>query len=379
MIVRVEARVIGAPIDEPVLLSFGVLRHRFMVLLEIETADGLVGYGESWVNWPPWAHVERAAAYDLVVAPELLGRDASGIAGLVEDLESVLMPMGHQAGTVGAVQQAISGVDLALWDLEGKRAGSGVAGLLGPPARHVEVYASSVGPGSNVEAVCERLVGRGFRTIKVRVGFDRDGDRELLRRVRTTVGDGVRLIADANRAWGLSDAIDMARVLRRYDVHLVEEPLVRPTMGDLERLHTRTGIKVAMGENIYSHDAFARLLASPAIGALQPDLTKNGGLTRGRLIGAAAEEAGVSLMPHCYGGPFGFVASLQLMSGAGLDGAVEYPVEPQAPFWDMLSSPPEVIDGRVVVPDGPGLGVNPHARWVEQHEQVVDVRSRVPR
>ncbi len=355
-IVDLRAIVVRAPVEEPVRLSFGTLDHRLTVFVEVELANGMIGVGESWVNWPPWAHVERVTAYEEGLRPLLIGRDALQIGSIRRLLESRFSPMSRQAGAVGPMHQAISGVDLALWDLSGKITGKSVAELCGGRRSTVPVYASSIGPGSQVESTCEALVDVGFSTVKVRVGFGRDTDRELLSKVRACTGDGFVIIADANRAWTLDEAREMADVLLEHGVSLIEEPLQDPTLVAIERLHDFTGLPVAMGENLYDEDEFLRFAESPAIGALQPDVTKNGGLSLVRAVGAIAATTGCTLMPHCYGGPLGFIASVHVMAGLGLDSPVEFPVGPSAPFWNMVDGQPAIHDGIVEVGEGPGFG-----------------------
>ncbi len=364
-IVDLRAHAISVPIGEPVRLSFGTLDKRRVILVEVELADGTVGYGESWVNWPPWAHAERLAAYSQGLRPMIVGRDARDIDRIRADLEGYLYPMGRQAGAGGPAHQALSGIDLALWDLAGKLSGCSAANLCGGSSGRVGVYASSIGPGPNAEAVCRQVIADGFSTVKLRVGFGREQDRDLLERVRSCLGDRITLIADANRAWTLAEAEEMCGILGEYSVGLIEEPLVDPDLRDFERLHDATGLEVAVGENLYEAEEFSSHLASRAIGALQPDVTKNGGFTFVRSIGEMASARGVPLMPHCYGGPLGFFASVHLMAGSGFPGAVEFPIGPSAPFWEMAGGAPEVRDGWIEISSGSGFGFLPGWKWME--------------
>lgn len=363
IIVDLRATALCAPLGEPTKLSFGTLSRRMTVLIEIELANGIIGFGESWVNWPPWAYVERIAAYEQGIRPLLLGQDARAIGSINDLLADSLIPAGQQAGAVGPMHQAISGVDLALWDLAGKLAGRSVADLCGGRAATVPVYASSIDPGSDIESTCRDLAGVGFSEVKVRVGFGIEADRDLLRRVRKCVGADFGIIADANKAWTIDEAQRMAGVVAEFGVEMIEEPLAHPSLQSIERLFESSGLRIAVGENLYEEAEYRRLGESPAVGALQPDATKNGGFSFMRRIAAITDAVDCALMPHCYGGPLGFLASVHLMAGLGLSGSVEFPVGPGAPFWDLIGGAPTVRNGKVEVPQGPGFGFAPDWDW----------------
>lgn len=343
-------------LDEPVHLSFGKLDRRHIVMVEIETEGGVVGYGESWINWPPWAHLERVAAYEHFIGPLLIGRDAADRHGVRESLLDVLQPIGEQAAAMGPVIQALSGVDIALWDIAAKERGRSVRDLLGSEQASVPVYASSLFPESDVRADARRLRAQGFDAVKVRVGFDAGRERDLLGGLHLLRSEGFTIFADANRAWTLEEAERAGLRLVEYGVTLIEEPLRRFSVRDAERLYEATGLKVAIGENIYSLDEIEELAASPAVGAIQPDVTKNGGFSFLLAAGEIAVRSGVPVMPHCFGGPLGFLASCHALAGLGAVGSVEYPIPPHAPFWPLAGGPPAVTGGRVDVSGDVGFG-----------------------
>ncbi|MGH9151478.1 MAG: mandelate racemase/muconate lactonizing enzyme family protein [Acidimicrobiales bacterium] len=363
-IVDVRGRALRVAIAEPVRLSFGTLDHRFVVLIEIELANGVIGIGESWVNWPAWAAYERLVAYEHGLRSRLLGRDAGCISLLRQELVAELQPGARQAGALGPLLQAISGVDLALWDALGKTKGMSVAGVHGQIRDSVPVYASSIGPGPDLDRSCEYVIEAGFIALKLRVGFGRDTDRDVIRRVRRNVGGNFDIIADANRAWTLEEAIQTGRMLADHGIELVEEPLTRSDLKSLEQFHSETGLGVAVGENLYDSSQFAAVLGLEGIGAIQPDVTKCGGFSLAHQVAEMAASSGVAVMPHCYGGPLGFLASLHLMATMDVEGSVEYPFGPSVPFWKMIGSPPQIRDGRVDVPTGSGFGFRPDRDWI---------------
>ncbi|MGA8113464.1 MAG: mandelate racemase/muconate lactonizing enzyme family protein [Actinocatenispora sp.] len=356
-IVDARLRVLRAEVPDGIAASFAPLRHRSMVLVELRTADGTVGHGESWVNYPSWAPVERAATLREGVFPLLLGAGAADIAGLHRRLTTALWPVARQWGAPGPVTQAISGVDLALWDLRGRATGTSAGRLLGDRVRDsAPVYASAIGPDAPTDtaAACRR---DGHGAVKVKLGFGRRTDEQVLSAVRAAVGPDVALYADANQAWSVAEATAMAPILTGYDVRWIEEPVAGNALADLEDLHRATGLVIATGENLYGRDAFRAYSDSPAVAVLQPDVAKTGGLTEAVAIAGYAGARGKLVIPHLYGGALAYAATLQLAACAPAVTAVEYDVRHNPLRDPLLVDPPRPDRGTVPLPDRPGLGV----------------------
>jgi L-alanine-DL-glutamate epimerase-like enolase superfamily enzyme len=356
VIADVRIRTLTAPLDAPVKMACGTITRRTMALIEVESADGAVGYGESWVNHPPWAIVERRATIAEGIAPLLIGEDPARISALRARVLGELAGPARQWGAQGPLMQALSGVDAALWDLLGKSAGLPVSCMVGGRVRdEVPVYASGLGP-DNVAAMAERCAGEGFTAVKVRVGFGPGVDEASLGAARDVLGPDAELMADANQAWTLAEAVRMAPVLRDADVAWVEEPIRGDSLAELEEFHRRTGLTVASGENVYGSAAFLPYLQSPESLILQPDVSKTGGLSEALPIAHLASAAGKPVMPHLYGGALAWAATLQFAAAAPAVRAVEFDVRPNPLRDSLLAGHPTVNGGVACIPPGPGLG-----------------------
>ena len=357
-IARVTFRALRAPAGDGLAMSFAPLRQRSAALVILETADGLAGVGESWVNHPPWALAEREQTIQQGLAPLLTGQDARDPRAVHARLLRELLPVARQWGAPGPIWQAISGVDIALWDLLGRAAGQPACVLVGGARirERVPVYASSLGP----DAVSEQAAAcrdAGFSTVKLRVGFGRGTDLANLRAARQAAGDAVTLFVDANQAWDLDEAIGIAPELRRHGVTIVEEPIAGDRLEELEEFHRRTGLLVATGENTYGARALAPYLASPAVAIVQPDVSKTGGLTEAFEVCRLAAGTGTAVWPHMYGGAIGFAATLQLAACGPDVGQVEYDVRANPLRDPLLIDAPAPAGGVIGLPGGPGLGV----------------------
>jgi L-alanine-DL-glutamate epimerase-like enolase superfamily enzyme len=326
--------------------------------VEIE-ADGVVGIGETWINYPSWAEKERFATMIDGVGPLLLGMDASSPDIVQEKLTHALLPVGRQWGAVGPIWQAISGVDIALWDLRGKAASTSSSNLLeGQEARNntVSAYASGVGP-DNVTALCERALEAGYTAIKVKIGFGKERDRAILEEARSAIGDDVKILADANQAYELDDAIALCAALEKFDIGWLEEPIAGDGVQDLQTLHDRTGIPIATGENVYGVKAFDSYIDSGGIRFIQPDLTKSGGLTVAHKVAMKAASTTCDVAPHCYGSAVGVAASMQIAAANRGVTWMEMDVRENPLREDLLEDPFELRDGLLSIPQGPGLGI----------------------
>lgn len=355
---EVRLRVLSAALGEPVAMSFGRLGARRLVLVEVVGDDGQVGRGETWANYPAWAWAERLATLAEGVAPRVLGRRVDQLPALHHDLLRELEPLARQAGTPGLLFQALSGIDLALWDLAARSDGMAIAERAGGRVHDaLPAYASGVGP-DRVEELLDTAVEAGFRAVKLRVGFGREADRRALQVARRRVGDEVDLFVDANQAWTLAEALRMAPVLRDAGVAWVEEPLRHNPVAELGRFVEQTGLAVACGENSYGRSGFAELLTSGARPLLQPDVTKTGGFSEVLPICRMAEGLGLDVAPHFYGNAVGWLATLQL--GAACPGVtwVELDIRPNPLRDGLLAEAPKLTDGAVEVPTGPGLGAS---------------------
>ena len=351
------------PIDTPVRMSFGALERRVMAVVEVEATDGSSGLGETWANHPTWVLQERSATVACGIRPLLRGAvvdllDVAGsIAAVQGSLVAALWPRGRQWGAPGAVLQAVSGTDQALWDLAGRLRGQGVCDMAGGRRRaRVPVYASGIGPDDVAAQVasCRRM---GLTAVKLRVGFDADVDRANLAAARRALGADGELLVDVNQAWSLDTALAMADALTSAGVAWVEEPIADGTLQDWAALHRRTGLAIAVGENVYGRQAWSAVLASPDVAVVQPDVSKQGGITEMLWICARAQELGTVVEPHLYGGALAYAATLQVAACCPVVRRVELDVRPNPVRDGLLVDVPSIVDGEVVVPEGPGLGV----------------------
>jgi D-galactarolactone cycloisomerase len=326
----------------------GVYNHeRRTLLVRLVSSDGVVGWGETYAL-PGFRAALEAAAERLVGAP----------------VDRAVAP--ERPASPAAIAAA-SALELALHDLIGKTLGVPAYRLLGARLRdRVPVYASGflyrpdALPAVLWPEEAERLVRRGFRALKLRIGaFDPADELPLLAALRHELPDDVELMVDAWGAYTLPTAIEVAAVLADLGVRWFEEPAgPRETYPGYEALHAVSRVPIAGGEALTSVPAFEQLLDRRVLDVVQPDPSLCGGLAATAAVARLAAERGVECAPHTWNGGVMAAATLHLLATLDTPRPVlEYDTTENPFVRDLLSNPPELVDGCFTVPDAPGLGV----------------------
>ena len=358
-ILRAEAIPVSVPfeIGGPKPTFAGVPRQMDILLIRIETDGGIVGWGEAF-GYGIWPATRQA--FEKLVAPSVIGKDEADIAGLSDSLQRLL----HILGRGGAGMYALSGLDIALWDIAGKAAGKPLGALLGS-VRHTSLplYASLMryGTADLVARNTTEALKHGYQAIKLH-----EVGSEQVRAARTAMGAGPALMMDVNCPWTVAKSLAMADEVRDCDLLWLEEPVWPPEdFAGLAQVRRQCGIRIGAGENNMSAPHFAQMFEAGAVDFAQPSVTKIGGVTEFMKVVALAQEHRVAVMPHSpYFGP-GLLATLHIMSTFAEETMVEYS------FADLGASPMgdaiAIRDGRIAVPQGPGLGRDPDMAVVDRY------------
>ncbi|HEV3119590.1 MAG TPA: mandelate racemase/muconate lactonizing enzyme family protein [Gemmataceae bacterium] len=333
-------------------------------IIEVLTDEGLTGIGSAMTSK---ALIEASVK---LLRPLLIGERPDEPARVSEKLRQSLFWQGRG----GAVEHAISGIDIALWDLMGKICNQPVARLLGGCYRQrIKPYGSLL--FDEPEPLCEKLrqaVARGFKAIKLgwRPFGRRDSrtDELLIRTARETVGPNIELMVDAGGSeqfWphGYKWALETAKMLAGYDVAWFEEALPPDDLEGFIELRRHAPLPITTGEVLTRRQSFRPFLERQAVDIIQPDCTKCGGLTEAWRIGWMAYDHNILLVPHGWNTAIGLAADLHLTAALPVARYVEY-LTPSPYLDDLVTRPfrPD-SDGYLEVPTEPGLGIelNPEA------------------
>jgi L-alanine-DL-glutamate epimerase-like enolase superfamily enzyme len=358
------------------------------LLVEVHTDEGLVGIGEAAHFGGPMASTAQVIEHEL--KPYLIGENPNDIERLWERMHRRAYK--HARG--GIVIAAISGIDIALWDLRGKMANMPVWRLLGGYRKRVPAYATG---GFYAEdkgvpelvAEMKSYVDAGFRAVKMKVGRNSDIELSALRAsnergvaevslatdiervaaVREAIGPDVRLAVDANGAWDVATAVKMGRAMEPFDIYWYEEPVWPDDVDGSREVAQKTSIAIAGYETCsYGIVDFARYISARAVHFVQPDVAWAGGLTESLKIAHLAQAANLPIAPHIHGSAVAVAAGLHLL-GAVRNGSMAETVFPAHELMTNLVRDPLTLDsasGEIELSERPGLGIELDPETVER-------------
>jgi len=319
-----------------------------VLLVKVGTDAGITGWGEAFgYNAIP----ATKAIIDEALAPVVIGRDALSPEALQNELQQKL----HIFGRGGPVIYALSGLDIALWDIVGKAAGQPLHRLLGGTTRErMTCYASLIryGEPTVVAANVKRAVADGFSAIKLH-----EITLPAIHAARATAPD-VRLMLDVNCPWSLQEALAIAPALREVNPFWLEEPVWPPEdFTALATVRARSGMPIAAGENAATLAQYHQMFAAGAVDISQPSPAKMGGVSELRKVFTLAAAHNVTVVPHTfYDGP-AFLAGLHVAAVYQRDPFIEWRYfDLEAPLYGHDARP---VQGSVAIPQGPGLGFDP--------------------
>lgn len=330
----------------------GPVHARFATLVRLRTDDGLEGIGSAY------AHPAVVQASVDHLAPFVIGFDVADSDRTHDRMHGISRWYGRK----GAAVAAISGIDTALWDLRGKVAGQPLWKLLGGTKSRVPAYASG-NLYSSPEAVAEgaaRALARGFRRVKMRIGWSWDYDCAAMRAARSVLGEDNDLMVDGTQRFTLQDAIRTARILGEVRAFWFEEPFSPDDVDNLVALRlylNAVGVPLATGENEFAFHGFRELVRTRAVDIIQCDASRAGGVTELMRIGRMANEHGVRVAPHTWCDAVAVIANAHVVSA--LPNGVTCEVDQTGNrFIEELTGPLPIQDGLIELGEAPGLGIN---------------------
>ena len=351
------------------------IRDYVTCFVKVSTDEGLEGVGECTVRAAPEAHAEIIRK---IFRPIVIGNDAIDRQVLWDRMFASLRTRGHREGFF---VEAMSGIDLALWDLIGKKLGLPVHKLLGGEHENkIKAYASSIffGKPEDVATEAQRLVEQGHDQMKLKIGMSsvglgRGSDIANVKAIRDAVGYEVDLMVDANSAFSVHSAISMGRKLEHYEVYWFEEPVPPDDLDGYIRVSHALDVPISGSESLFARYNFRDLIVKHAVDIVQPDIGRCGGISECQKIAAMAESYDTPIAPHTgLSGAGVRAATLQFVSTLPREIFLtyEYMYRPTVIGNQILKEPLERFHkGYLELPTKPGLGI-------ELSEQVLAVHRR---
>jgi D-galactarolactone cycloisomerase len=333
----------------------GVRNFRSTTLVRIDTDEGMTGWGSCSGNGELIEFI-----FERVLRPLLIGADPTDIE---EIWDKTYIRGGHKEfGTRGIGVVALSGMDIALWDIFGKARGLPLYKLLGGKCRdEVAVYATALYPESPSEVVkkARAFADQGFKGVKIKVGFELAQDIRIVRAVREALGDDFVVMTDANQGYTVDVALKAAEAFSDYGVFWLEEPLFVEDLRGHALLREKTRVPIAVGENLHTWHAFDDFVSRRAVDFLQPDIARVGGVTEVMKVAKLAAEHNVAVSFHTWGDAIALAASIHLSAALKECTLMELDYTYNPLRAELLREPFDLTNGFLRPPDAPGLGVEP--------------------
>ncbi|MFM0704408.1 mandelate racemase/muconate lactonizing enzyme family protein [Paraburkholderia sediminicola] len=345
------------PEGKTVTMGVGSTLKRDAIIVRVQTSEGITGYGESHPGRSPGAIV---SLIHNTLAPMLIGMDATDCVGAWQRVHRMQFSS-HGFGAGAAL--ALSGIDMALWDIRGKAANMPLYELLGGSRRRVKAYAGGIAlgyqPAESLADEAQSYVEQGYKAVKLRIGDTVSADIERVRHVRKVLGEEIDILTDANTVYTIADARRVLPVLAEIQAGWLEEPFACNDFASYRQAAQITPlVPLAAGENHYMRFEFAQMLEAGAVQVWQPDLSKTGGITEGVRIAALASAFRIPINAHSSATGLNHAATLHFLAATENAGYFEACVSRFNPFRDMFGRTFEIgDDGCVEPPAGPGLGV----------------------
>jgi D-galactarolactone cycloisomerase len=355
------------PKDSNVRLGIGRAVKRDAVIVKVRTESGLVGYGESHAGRAPGA---VAALINTTLRTLVLGMDATDVVGVWNRIYSrQLASHGMGAGC----SLAMSGLDMALWDIRAKAAGWPLYKMLGGAQRAIPAYAGGVSLGFQdpKELVAEARVhvDAGYKAIKLRLGDNVRNDISRVEAARDAFGDEMEILTDANIGYSLEDARRVMPALEDLGVRWLEEPFPAHDYRSYATARGFSNVPLAAGENHFTRFEFSRLIEEESVDIIQPDLSKSGGITECMRIAAMASAYKLQVNPHSSMTGINMAATIHFLAALDNGGYFEGDVSKNNLFRDELTSAPYELarDGTVRPLEAPGIGVEVDEDFLKAH------------
>ena len=373
------------PYEQPIYDALFKAAHRQALLVEIQTDEGITGIGEAASFGGPMSSTKEVIENEL--APRIIGEDPFSI----EKIWRKLYFQSWQHGRGGIVVCAISGIDIALWDIIGKKTNTPLYKLLGGYKNKVMAYASGgfYKRDKGVEEIKDEMksyIAQGFKAVKIKVGrnksamnplevmpdndftYSLEEDLERVAAVRDAIGPDVMLLVDANAAWDKQTALRMGKEFDKLGVYLIEEPVSTDNRATSTLLSNKLSSKIGGYETEQLSFNFKSLIDNNSIDVVQPDLSWAGGITECRKIANYAYVNHKEFAPHCFSSAVLLAASLHMLCGIPNGGLLEFDRNPNGLREEIVKKPISIDkDGYVCVEELPGLGIELDYKKIQQY------------
>ena len=343
------------PLVNPVITSFGVMKTRPCIIVELEDFDQNIGYGEIWCNFPSDGASYRFNLLNSLYLDNIIGLKFSNPDKLIDKITDKFKTLFVQSGDIGSFDNINSGLDCAFWDLFAKTKKIPLNKLLNADSpKYISVYASGINPSDSYEKI-EVARSMGIKAFKVKIGFNHSLDIDLIKSLDDYVASDEILMLDVNQGWSIDEAYKYLKILENYNFSWIEEPISALSNKDeFNNIINSTKCNLAFGENINNLDDFIFLGQNKKINYIQPDLTKYGGIS---LISYLSKKIhNNKIWMHFLGSGVGLLTSAHIMSAINPSVFLETDINMNPLRTNLFKNELKIEGGKINLNDDHGIG-----------------------
>ncbi len=375
-ITNIKSYIFEYPIENSVVTSFGEMKSRPALIIEIKSSDNILGLGEIWCNFPSQSAYYKQNLIHGLFVEYLKDIEFYSPKEFYNKINDKLSTMLSQTGDEGIFQNIIAGFDIAIWDIFGKKKSKPINKILNKNAGNfVKTYASGINPKNCLKTVldCRK---KGFDKFKLKIGFDFKSDEKNVELISVNLANNEELMVDVNQGWKVTNSEKNLKKINKYSLKWIEEPILARSKIEFWKKNSIVSKNfIACGENIRNLDDFIAILKIKKIKYIQPDICKWGGFSEIVELLKKIKFYKKIYCPHFLGSGIGLIASAHLLSSSDNKGFLEVDINPNPLRSEFIKK--ELADGNVFkISKMPGLGILRIPNTIKKYIQTSE-RSKI--
>lgn len=344
------------PLKNYVIASFGLMKSRPALILELTDTNNNIGLGEIWCNFPSDGASYKFNLFKNVFVNIFKNSKINHPKDLNKIFKSVKTVF-IQSDDLGSYNSILSAIDCALWDLLAKKKNKPLNKLINKESsENIEVYASGINSNSAIKNIKEAR-NQGIKAFKIKTGFNNKLDQRLIEKIFKTRENNEKIMLDINQGWKIKEAKSYIKKISHYPISWIEEPIsAKSNIKDYLKLIKSSKIKIALGENVYNDEHINIFLKNIYLKFFQPDITKYGGVSLvHKYINSRYKN---KIFLHFLGSGVGLITSAHLMSALNKKGLLETDFNENPLRDNIFNEPLNIINGKIQLNSKPGIGYN---------------------
>lgn len=353
------------PLKNYVIASFGLMKSRPALILELTDTDDNKGLGEIWCNFPSDGASYKFNLFKNIFVNKLINssiRHPKDLRTIFESIKTIFV----QSDDLGSYNSILSAIDCAYWDLIAKKKKIPLNKLINnKSSNNIEVYASGINSNSAINSIINAR-SLGIKFFKIKTGFDNKLDQRLIKSIFKIKKNNEKIMLDINQGWDLKKANFYIKKISKYPIFWIEEPIsARSSEKEYLNLIKNSKVNLALGENVYNENLITNFLKNKYLKFFQPDITKYGGITLvNKYINSKYKN---KIYLHFLGSGVGLITSAHMMSAINSNGLLETDFNENPLRDSIFNETIKITNGKIYLNNNPGIGFNLNKKIIKKY------------